>query len=167
MFCYNSPLIIVHPILGVKQATQMKIKCSFNVLYLHPLQMAYILTTLTLLSLTSVLIYGYTAIPNAGDAVNRLLSSKGTEKTEQKEPEIEETPETFMNRVVNYKLGHPGVGDYTLYTGAMICVQQIIQRQCFMFCSIYRLKDILAVVGVTTVILFISFYFLNIKTQTD
>ena len=127
--------------MGVKQATQIKIKCSVNVLYLHPLQMAYILTPLTLLALTSVLIYGYTAIPNAGDAVNRLLSSKGTEKTEQKEPEIEETPETFMNRVVNYKLGHPGVGDYTFYTGVMICVQQIIQGNvsCSVVFIVYRI----------------------------
>lgn len=63
---------------------------------------------MTLLALTTVLVYGYTAIPNAPDAVNRLLSSKGQQAPTQKTPEVE-YPHSFMDRVVNYKLGHPGV----------------------------------------------------------
>lgn len=49
------------------------------------------------------MIYGYSAIPNAGTAVNRLLTSPG-EKTRHAP-----TNYFFMGDEINYRLGHPGV----------------------------------------------------------
>lgn len=74
--------------------------------------MAYFITPLTLMALTAVLVYGYTAIPDASDAVSRLLSSKG-ESTNQKAVSAETGSEhSLVDKVVNYKLGHPGVSKF-------------------------------------------------------
>ena len=45
-------------------------------------QISYILTPVTLSALMLVLIYGYTAVPDASNSISRLLSSTGLSKKE-------------------------------------------------------------------------------------
>ena len=69
-------------------------------------QISYILTPVTLSALMLVLIYGYTAVPDASNSINRLLSSTGLSKKEGEDSG--ESGDVFDHMLQN-KLASPKV----------------------------------------------------------